>query len=92
MTKDEYDRRYWDADSLENPSAWIQWKGTNVCMDVRCDCGTDAHVDGDFTYYYRCPGCRKTFRVGQNIHLYPMSPEELAAVGDMGACLVEGDV
>jgi hypothetical protein len=92
MTKDEYDRRYLDADSLENPSAWIQWKGTDVCMDVRCDCGAVSHVDADFAYYYRCPSCREVFRVGQSIRLYPMSPDERAAIGDMGSCLVEGHV
>ncbi len=44
--------------------AWIQWKGTNVCMDVHCRCGAHGHIDDSFTYFYRCVGCGETFAVG----------------------------
>jgi hypothetical protein len=29
---------------------WIQWKGTDVCMDIHCECGTLSHIDGEFAY------------------------------------------
>lgn len=55
--------------------AWIQWKGTSACMDVRCRCGTNGHVDADFAYFYRCPGCNVTFAVGQTVRLYEIAAD-----------------
>ena len=26
-------------DGQPNPRAYVQWKGTDVCMDFHCDCG-----------------------------------------------------
>lgn len=37
--------------------AFIQWKGTDVCMDFTCDCGAEGHFDGAFAYVVKCPGC-----------------------------------
>ncbi len=38
--------------------AFIQWKGTDVCLDFRCfKCRHDAHFDGDFAYRLICPVC-----------------------------------
>lgn len=54
-------------------SAWIQWKGTNVCMDVRCRCGANGHIDAEFAYFYKCLACGVTFTVGMAVRLYPMS-------------------
>lgn len=39
------------------PSAYIQWKGTDVCMDFHCKCGAFCHYDGDFAYIVKCPHC-----------------------------------
>ena len=41
----------------DNPYAFIQWKGTNVCMDFHCECGAHCHFDGDFAYAVKCPHC-----------------------------------
>ena len=41
----------------EGPYAFLQWKGTDVCMDFHCDCGAHCHFDGDFAYNVRCPHC-----------------------------------
>jgi len=43
------------------PHGWIQWKGTDVCMDVHCSCGVLAHIDGDFIYTIKCGGCGKVY-------------------------------
>lgn len=40
---------------------WIQWKGTDVCMDVHCICGKSSHVDGYFAYHVKCPYCGKIY-------------------------------
>ena len=52
------------------PHAWIQWKGTDVCADIHCSCGTHSHFDGDFMYYVRCPGCDKVWEVGTHVTLH----------------------
>ena len=36
---------------------FIQWKGTNVCLDFTCECGASGHLDGDFVYALRCGDC-----------------------------------
>lgn len=41
----------------KQPYAFIQWKGTDVCMDFQCDCGENCHFDGDFAYTVQCPRC-----------------------------------
>lgn len=51
------------------PGARIQWKGTDVCMDVFCDCGADYHIDADFCYFVLCPKCGKTFVCNPDIEL-----------------------
>lgn len=55
----------------KQPHAWIQWKGTNVCADIHCECGHLSHYDGDFMYFIRCPNCRRIWEVGSHIALYP---------------------
>jgi len=49
---------------------FIQWKGTDVCMDWVCDCGELNHEDRDFCYEVQCPKCLKVFAVGSNPKLY----------------------
>ncbi len=65
-------------------AGWIQWKGTDVCMDVHCRCGAHGHLDAEFTYFYRCRACGVTFAVGQTVRLYPMDPEYMAERGSRG--------
>lgn len=73
--------------------AWIQWKGTNVCMDVRCRCGAHGHVDAEFAYFYKCQGCGVTFCVGQTIRLYPIAEgsESIATPGCTVTAPIETD-
>lgn len=40
-----------------NPSAFIQWKNTDLCMDFYCDCGAHGHFDGFFAYAVECAHC-----------------------------------
>ena len=48
---------------------FIQYKGTDICLDFHCSCGTDGHFDGDFAYALRCAGCGKTFAMPHSIEL-----------------------
>lgn len=65
--------------SDDEPHGWIQWKGTNVCVDLHCVCGTLGHVDGDFVYQVKCNDCGQHYAMGMNIVLAPMSEEQVKA-------------
>ena len=85
---DEIIARILADDKMEDrPHAWIQWKGTDVCMDVRCPCGRMSHVDGQFAYYFECR-CGLVWAVGQNVRLHRLTDAEGRAVVADGGCLV----
>lgn len=56
----------------EQPHGWIQWKGTDVCMDVHCACGELTHIDVDFCYYVKCPVCGRIYYCNGHIELIEM--------------------
>lgn len=57
---------------------WIQWKGTEVCMDVHCACGHHSHIDADFFYFFECVKCGAKYSVGAHVSLHPLTDEEVA--------------
>lgn len=57
------------------PHGWIQWKGTNVCMDIHCECGAHMHIDDDFVYYIKCPHCKRTYFCNGHIQLIELEEE-----------------
>ncbi len=60
------------------PHGWIQWKGTDVCMDIHCKCGQHSHYDGDFLYHVQCPACKTVYMCNGHIELIELKtpPEE----------------
>lgn len=54
-------------DNLERPNAFIQWKGTDVCMDFHCECGTNCHFDGFFAYAVKCQHCETIWEMPFNV-------------------------
>lgn len=58
----------------KEPHAFIQWRGTDVCMDFYCDCGRHGHYDGDFAYTVKCPGCNQVWEMPWN--LFPRKVDE----------------
>lgn len=51
-------------------SVFIQWKGTDVCLDFHCfKCNTFGHVDADFTYYLQCPTCGQHYAMPSTVTL-----------------------
>lgn len=58
------------------PHGSIQWKGTDVCIDVRCPCGHQGHIDGEFFYSYKCVGCGAVYAVGSYVQLVPLTAQE----------------
>jgi hypothetical protein len=53
----------------EETHGWIQWKGTDVCMDFNCQCGFGGHIDADFVYHIRCPQCDKVYFCNGHIEM-----------------------
>ena len=60
----------------DDPHGWIQWKGTDVCMDVYCKCGYHSHVDGEFGYFVKCPKCGQVYECNGHIELIPIEEME----------------
>jgi hypothetical protein len=56
------------------PEAFIQWKGTNVCLDFYCPCGMQSHLDGDFAYALQCPSCDRVFDLPTTVQLTERGP------------------
>ena len=69
------------SDEMESPHGRIQWKGTNVCMDVYCSCGYHGHIDDEFFYYYKCCKCNQVYSVGSNVKLTPIPDHLLNQLG-----------
>lgn len=69
------------------PHGWVQWKGTDVCCDIRCTCGHLGHYDGDFMYYVRCPACKRVYYCNGHIQLIEVDesrvPEDCIALADV---------
>ena len=74
-----------DAWEIQNqhpglPNGWIQWKGTQVCMDVQCKCGELTHVDADFCYNVKCGSCGRVFFCNGHIELIELRQEPTSCV------------
>lgn len=57
------------ADANEGPNAFIQWKGTDVCLDFYCPCGYQSHYDGYFAYVIECPKCEREFAMPHTVQM-----------------------
>lgn len=66
-----------DADTKAGPHGWIQWKGTDVCLDVHCSCGAHTHLDADFAYYVQCGACGKLWALSANVRMIEVTADEI---------------
>ena len=57
------------------PHGWIQWKGTDVCMDIHCKCGAHCHVDAEFAYNVKCMECGTVYACNGHIELIELEEE-----------------
>ena len=62
------------------PHGFIQWKGTDVCMDFYCKCGHLSHIDGDFAYFVKCPKCETVYMCNAHIELVELEQEPESCV------------
>ena len=63
----EYEDFDFKIKSHMGPHSFIQWKGTDVCVDLYCKCGAHSHFDGLFLYHWQCPHCKAVWQMGTNI-------------------------
>lgn len=68
----------WDRQAVpEGTHGWIQWKGTEVCMDFYCNkCGQRSHIDDEFVYHIKCPTCSTVYMCNGHIQMIELSEEE----------------
>lgn len=72
-----YYKEIYSQDNQQTEShGWIQWKGTNVCIDLHCKCGHHGHLDGYFAYGFQCPKCKRFFALGQIVKLIEITEEQ----------------
>lgn len=58
------------------PHCYIQWKGTDVCVDLYCTCGEHLHFDGWFLYFWKCPKCATTWEMGTAVVMRESNRED----------------
>jgi hypothetical protein len=51
------------------PHGWVQWKGTNVCIEIHCKCGYHSHYDGYFAHHIQCPSCGTIYYLNPHIEM-----------------------
>lgn len=61
----------------EGSYGWLQWKGTNVCMDFHCKkCGYMNHIDDDFVYFVKCT-CGTVYAMDGHVRAVELTAEEV---------------
>lgn len=75
--KEAYTKLYGHESEIQDagPYGWIQYKGSNICVDIHCSCGELSHYDGEFAYAVRCPYCQKPWVLSQTVRLVELPPE-----------------
>lgn len=69
-------------------SMFIQWKGTEVCMDLACRCGELLHGDGYFAHFVKCPHCSTVYQLGTQVVIRQLPNDEEPYINPM---LLEAD-
>ena len=55
--------------ALKEENNFIQWKGTDLCMDFHCECGEFNHYNGYFAYYVKCNGCGQVYQMDTKVKM-----------------------
>lgn len=58
------------------PRNYIQWKGTDLCMDFDCSCGNSFHIDEYFCYVIKCLACGKSWKLDDKVKVTPIESED----------------
>jgi len=88
MKKSKNTKEAWDIQDRreeDEARACVQWKGTDVCMDLQCECGAHSHIDSYFAYHVKCPVCGKVYFCNGHIELILLEEEP-------EYCIVTGEI
>lgn len=84
------DDQFVSGSPTREPRTFIQWKGTNVCMDFYCECGAHCHFDGYFAYCVKCPHCQTVWEMP--CHVFPRKADHRTYGSHIeGAKMLEAD-
>lgn len=77
-----------ELDITKDSHGWIQFKGTDLCMDIHCKCGYFGHIDDDFVYYIQCPMCKTVYELNGHIQFI----ERPDMTGDEDVCIKKQEI
>ncbi|KKL21398.1 hypothetical protein LCGC14_2445910 [marine sediment metagenome] len=63
-------------DVKNKPHGFIQWKGTDVCLDMFCVCGESWHFDEAFLYAVECANCGRKYAVDHHVLFIELTEDE----------------
>ena len=69
----EYQREV-DPTPEDGTHTFIQWQGTNVCMDFSCKCGQSMHFDTDSLFFVQCCGCHTKYIMSSYVRAIEVPP------------------
>jgi len=72
-----------DYSTIRGTSVFVQWKGTDVCLDFTCECGAGGHFDGEFAYQLRCSACSRVWDMPHSFALIPQQRFEHEIIQDV---------
>ena len=70
-----YDDGYFSQEEPAMPYAFVQWKNTDACLDIHCECGESTHIDGFFIHSVRCAACGRLYALPMYATLHPITAE-----------------
>lgn len=63
----------------KNAEVFIQYKGTDICLDFHCPCndsGIPLHFDGYFAYALKCPACGTLYEMPTTLSVKAVDPSK----------------
>ena len=74
------------------PEIFLQWKGTDACLDLYCTCGDQFHFDGYFASELTCGKCGQTYELPHMLAITPAEPShQLKIVFGEQAVIQDGE-
>lgn len=68
------------------PTTFIQWKGTDLCVDFWCPkCAEHSHYDGMFAYHIKCGGCGQVWKLSNEVQVTEAGPGAECVLGPCDA-------
>jgi len=65
---------------MKTENNFIQWKGTDLCMDFHCECGEHNHYDGFFAYHVKCNGCGQVYKMDTTVKMEKTNEKDTNAL------------